>query len=55
MEGMVEHIRVNLNKELWRINYAAGIARYLGPNIIINNHHHGETHDSKHTNSEPVI
>ena len=43
---MVEHIRVNPNKELWRIDYAAGIARYLGANITINNYHHGETHDS---------
>jgi len=55
MKEMVEHIRVNLNKELWRIDYSAGIARYLGANIIINNHHHGETHDSKYPNSESVI
>jgi hypothetical protein len=52
MEEMVEHIRVNLNKELWRIDYAAGIARYLGGNIAINNHDPGETHDSNYTNSE---
>ena len=55
MEEIVEHIRVNLNKELCRIDYSAGIARYLGANIIINNHHHGETHDSKYPNSESVI
>lgn len=52
MEEMVEYIRVNLNKELWRIDYAAGIARFLSANITINNHHHGETHDSRYTNSE---
>jgi hypothetical protein len=42
MEEMVEHIRVNLNKELWRIDYAAGEARYLGANITIDNHLHRE-------------
>ena len=42
MEEMVEHIRVNLNKEIWRIDYAAGIAKYLGGNIAINNHDPGE-------------
>ena len=52
MEEMVEYVRVNLNKELWRIDYAAGIARYLGGNITINNHDPGETHDSNYTNSE---
>jgi hypothetical protein len=37
MEDVVEHIRVNLNKELWRIDYAAGIAKHLGGDLTINN------------------
>ena len=37
MEQKIEHVRVNLNKELWRIDYAAGIARHLVENIAIGN------------------
>lgn len=51
MEEKVEHVRVNLNKELWRIDYAAGIARYLGGNMTINNDNTGESDDSNNTNS----
>jgi hypothetical protein len=52
MEEMVEHVRVNLNKELWRIDYATGIARYLGGNMTINNNNSDESHDSENTNSK---
>jgi hypothetical protein len=52
MEQTVEHVRVNLNKELWRIDYAAGIARYLGGNITINNDNSAENHDSNNTNNK---
>lgn len=51
MEEKVEHVRVNLNKELWRIDYAAGIARYLGGNMTINNDNTGESDDGNNTNS----
>jgi hypothetical protein len=50
MEQTVEHVRVNLNKELWRIDYAAGIAKHLGGNIIINNDNSVENHGSNNTN-----
>jgi hypothetical protein len=49
MEEMVEHIRVNLNKELWRIDYANGIARYLGGNMTISSN---DGHDNDNTNSK---
>jgi hypothetical protein len=52
MEEMVEHVRVNLNKELWRIDYATGIAIYLDGNITINNDNSVERHDSNNTNSK---
>jgi hypothetical protein len=52
MEETVEHIRVNLNKELWRIDYTTGIAKYLGGNMTINNNNSGENHDSINTKSE---
>jgi hypothetical protein len=52
MEQTVEHIRVNLNKELWRIDYASGIARHLGGNITINNDNSADNHDSNNTNNK---
>jgi hypothetical protein len=51
MEQTVEHIRVNLNKELWRIDYAAGIARYLSGNMTINNNS-DKNHHTNNANSE---
>jgi hypothetical protein len=53
MEEMVEHVRVNLNKELWKIDYATGIAIYLGGNMTINNNDNSDaSHDSDNTNSK---
>jgi hypothetical protein len=53
MEDMVEHVRVNLNKELWKIDYATGIAIYLGGNMTINNNDNSDaSHDSDNTNSK---
>jgi hypothetical protein len=52
MEQTVEHVRVNLNKELWRIDYAAGIAKHLGGNITINNDNSAENHNSNNTNNK---
>ena len=52
MEQAVEHVRVNLNKELWRIDYAAAIAIHLGRNITINNDNSAENHDSNNTNNK---
>lgn len=50
---MVEHVRVNLNKELWKIDYATGIAIYLGGNMTINNNDNSDaSHDSDNTNSK---
>lgn len=52
---MVEHVRVNLNKELWKIDYATGIAIYLGGNMTINNNNNDNSdasHDSDNTNSK---
>jgi hypothetical protein len=51
MEEMVEHVRVNLNKELWKIDYATGIAIYLGGNMTINNNNDNSdaSHDSDNT------
>ena len=50
---MVEHVRVNLNKELWKIDYATGIAIYLGRNMTINNNDNSDaSHDSDNTNSK---
>ena len=51
MEETVEHIRVNLNKELWRIDYANGLAIYLSGNLTINNNS-GNGHNSNNANSE---
>jgi hypothetical protein len=53
MEEMVEHVRVNLNKELWKIDYATGIAIYLGGNMTFNNTDNSDaSHDSDNTNSK---
>jgi hypothetical protein len=52
MGQTVEHVRVNLNKELWRIDYAAGIAKHLVGNITINNDNSAENHDSNNTNNK---
>lgn len=50
---MVEHVRVNLNKELWKIDYATGIAIYLSGNMTINNNDNSDaSHDSDNTNSK---
>ena len=50
---MVEHVRVNLNKELWKIDYATGIAIYFGGNMTINNNDNSDaSHDSDNTNSK---
>jgi hypothetical protein len=52
MEEMVEHVRVNLNKELWKIDYATGIAICLGRNMTINNNNNDNSdasHDSDNT------
>jgi hypothetical protein len=51
MEQTVEHVRVNLNKELWRIDYATGIAKHLSGNITINNNSAGN-HASNNTNNK---
>jgi hypothetical protein len=52
MEQTVEHVRVNLNKELWRIDHAAGIAKHLGGNITINNDNSAENHGSNNSNNK---
>jgi hypothetical protein len=52
MEQTVAHVRVNLNKELWRIDYAAGIAKQLCGNITINNDNSAENHNSNNTNNK---
>ena len=50
---MVEYVRVNLNKELWKIDYATGIAIYLGGNMTFNNNDNSDaSHDSDNTNSK---
>jgi hypothetical protein len=51
MEQTVEDVRVNLNKELWRIDYGSGIAKHLSGNITINNNSAGN-HGSNNTNNK---
>ena len=54
MEQTVEHVRVNLNKELWRIDYAAGIAKHLRGGITINDDKSAKRYDNKTSPLEGV-
>jgi hypothetical protein len=35
MEHSSEHVRVNLNKELWKIDYSTGIARRIREKVTV--------------------
>jgi len=52
MEQTVEHIRINLNKELWKIDYSIGVAKHIRENITVANNDKGKSAERHNNNNK---
>jgi hypothetical protein len=52
MEQTVEHIRINLNKELWKIDYSIGVAKHIRENITVGNNDKGNSAERQNNNNK---
>ena len=51
MEQTVEHIRINLNKEL-KIDYSIGVAKHIRENITVGNNDKGNSAERQNNNKD---
>ena len=52
MEQTAEHIRINLNKELWKIDYSIGVAKHIRENITVANNDKGNSAERQNNNKD---
>jgi hypothetical protein len=52
MEQTVEHIRINLNKELWKIDYSIGVAKHIRENITVGKNDKGSSAERQNNNKD---
>ena len=59
MKQRVELVRINLNKELWKIDYTTGVAKHIRKNITVDNDNEnsakGQNNNNKDGNREGLI
>jgi hypothetical protein len=52
MKQRVELVRINLNKELWKIDYTTGVAKHIRENITVDNDNENSAKGQNNNNNK---